>query len=43
LITRIICGEEYRSLSSSLRSFFHFPVTSFRISFSAFYSQTPSV
>ena len=28
LITRIILGEEYRSLSSSLRSFLHSPVTS---------------
>ena len=28
LITRAIFGEEYRSLSSSLRSFFHSPVTS---------------
>ena len=27
-ITRTILGEEYRSLSSSLRSFFHSPVTS---------------
>ena len=28
LITRTIFGEDYRSLSSSLRSFLHFPVTS---------------
>ena len=28
LITRIIFGEQYRSLSSSLRSFLHSPVTS---------------
>ena len=28
LITRIICGEQYRSLSSSLCSFLHSPVTS---------------
>ena len=28
LITRIECGEEYRSLSSSLCSFLHYPVTS---------------
>jgi hypothetical protein len=27
LITRIILGEEYRSLSSSLPSFLHYPVT----------------
>jgi len=29
LITRIMFGEEYRSLSSSLRSFLHSPVISF--------------
>jgi len=28
LITRTILGEEYRSLSSSLRSFLHSPITS---------------
>ena len=28
LITRTICGEEYRSLSSSLCSFLHSPITS---------------
>jgi hypothetical protein len=31
LITRIIFGEEYRSLSSSLLSFLQFPVTLYRL------------
>jgi len=44
-ITRIIFGEEYKSLSSSLCSFLYSPVTSpssAQIFFSAPYSQTPS-
>ena len=40
LITRIILGEEYRSLSSSLYNFLHSPVTS-SLSDPP-YSQTPS-
>ena len=41
--TRTILGEEYRSLSSSLCSFLHSPVTSKAQTFSsAPYSQTPS-
>jgi hypothetical protein len=41
LIIRIIFGEEYRSLSSSLCSLLHSPVI-FQISSSAPYSHTPS-
>jgi hypothetical protein len=46
LITLIILGEEYKSGSSSLCRFLHFPITSslfFQTSSSAPYSQTPSV
>jgi hypothetical protein len=45
LITRKLEGEEYRSLSSSLWSFFHYPVTSSLlcpIFSSTPYSKTPS-
>ena len=45
LIPRAILGEEYRSLSFSLRSFLHSPVTSFlhaQLFSSAPYSQTTS-
>jgi len=44
LITRIICGVEYRSLSSSFCSLLHYPVTSFLLGpvySSAHYFQTP--
>jgi hypothetical protein len=46
LITWIIIGDEYRSLSSSLCSLLHSPVASSflaQISSSAPYSRTPSV
>jgi hypothetical protein len=46
LIILIILGEEYKSLSSSLRNFLHSPVTSsivVQISSSAPCSQTPSI
>jgi hypothetical protein len=45
MVTRITLGEQYRSLSSSLCSFLHSPVTSpswAQIFSSALCSQTPS-
>jgi len=45
LITQTILGEEYRSLSSTLCSFLHFPVKSSLLGpniSSAPYAQTPS-